>query len=305
MSEFKDDTFLARWLNDELNDDELKAFKESEEYATYMRIRAGAELIDSPAFDQKALLDKIRQEKSLNIGPVASGRKKLWIYSAAASILLLMSFAIYSIFFSNNLTTYETTVGQKLSVNLPDGSKVVLNANSSLTFSTKNWDDERAVQLDGEGFFKVEKGQKFTVHTEMGEVSVLGTEFTVQELDGFFQVMCFEGSVKVLSEDEEEVLKPKRGIRKTRGSRMMRRELLINEPAWLENKSTFVSVPLIHALKEFQNQYNIQFEVADSIKNQTYTGGFPHGNLDLALEVFLGSIDVQYEKKGNVVLLSN
>ncbi|MEO9484529.1 MAG: FecR family protein [Ekhidna sp.] len=304
MSEFKNDTFLARWLNGELSETELEAFEKSDEYAFYMKIRKGAELLDSPSFDESGILEEIKKRRSFEVNS-KKPTPKLWIFSAAASILILFSFALYSVFFSTQLTKYETGVGEKQSILLPDGSEVTLNANSTLSFSTEDWKIKRELQLVGEGFFKVQKGDRFTVKTSMGDVSVLGTEFTVQELDGFFQVMCFEGSVKVLSGGEEEVLKPKRSVRRTRHSRLVRTELSKTQPSWLQNKSSFVSVPIAYVLREFQNQYDVQFKGVENIDNLAYTGGFPHGDLDLALEVFLGSLEVEYEKKGNVVLLSN
>ncbi len=300
MSEFKDDTFLSRWINNELSEEELNAFKESEEYGAYKRIIEGANLIQSENFDREELLEKIKSERKNHIPK----RNTRWIFAAAASIVLIIGFFAYNILSTSGITSYQTKVGQKLSVSLPDGSEVILNANSELSYSPDNWDDARTLTLKGEGYFKVMKGKQFQVKTTSGNVTVLGTEFTIKELDDFFEVMCFEGSVKVSSLSEEEILKPKTSVRKFRNSNLMRRNILTDQPAWLMNKSTFTSVPIGYVLIELKNQYGLQFEGADIIEDQSFNGTFPHDNLDLALKIVLDPLSVNYEKKDNVIVFS-
>ena len=152
MSEFKDDTFLSRWINNELSDEELAEFKKSKDYAMYNRILSGSELIESANFDEDALLSRIKHKQSRTIG---QPRRKWWVYSAAASIVGLIALLSYLFLFTEELTTYETQIGQKLNVELPDGSTVVLNANSLLTFSPDTWSEKRQLSLKGDGYFKV------------------------------------------------------------------------------------------------------------------------------------------------------
>lgn len=304
MSEFKNDTFLARWINNELSDEELSAFKQSAEYAIYEKIRKGSELIDAAQFDEPAILQKIKDQRRLEIGKSKPNRK-LWVISAAASIVILLSVAFYNVFFSAQLTTYQTAYGEKLNVELPDGSTVLLNSNTTLSFSEREWEYNRELTLKGEGYFDVKTGKRFVVHTTIGDVSVLGTQFTVQELDDFFEVMCFEGSVKVTSNEEEEILKPKTGVRKLRGTRLARRNLTIDRPSILINESSFEGVPLKFVLKELNNQYGITFEGEESFEELLFNGSFPHDSLDLALKIVLDAVNVNYEKKGSVIVLNS
>ncbi len=303
MSEFKDDTFLARWLNNELNEEELKAFKESPEYASFEKIRQGAGQIDAAEFDSARVLDNIKQQQRLNIGVRPARRWR--VYTVAASILILLGIACYGIFFSSQLTTYQTTIGQKMEIILPDGSEVILNSNSSLTYSEDDWEENRELKLVGAGYFNVEKGERFVVRTTSGEVSVLGTQFTVQEIDDFFEVKCFEGSVQVTSEDETDILKPKTGLRKLRGTRFVRRTLKSAQPSVFSNESSFESVPLKYVLKELNNQYGVTFEGETNVDELLYNGSFPHDSLDLALKIVLDAVNVNYTKKGNVIVLSS
>lgn len=302
MSEFRDDTFLSRWLNGELSNEEQAAFEKSKDYDTYKRIIEGSELIEPEEFDASTLLQKIKNNPRLTSAERA--KRKYWVYAAAASVVILFGFLVYSLIFTSNLTTYDTAIGQKLKIELPDGSEVTLNANSSLSFSSDSWDKNRELWLEGEAYFRVKKGKSFRVKTTSGDVSVLGTQFTVKELGDFFEVMCFEGSVNVKIQEDEVILKPKTGVRKTRRSSLQRRNILISQPAWLANKSTFSSVPLNYVLDELENQYEIKFEGKNTLENASFNGTFPHDDLDLALKIVLDPVGIKYDRKGKVIVLS-
>ncbi|MBQ0740845.1 FecR domain-containing protein, partial [Aquimarina celericrescens] len=80
---------------------------------------------------------------------------------------------------------------------LPDGSFVDLNAGSELTHQRFFWSQNREITLQGEGYFKVTSGTNFTVTTSLGKIEVLGTQFNIKEREKLFEVNCYEGRVKV------------------------------------------------------------------------------------------------------------
>jgi ferric-dicitrate binding protein FerR (iron transport regulator) len=85
-------------------------------------------------------------------------------------------------------------------VELPDGSIVYLNHNSSLQYS----DDfsPREVRAEGELFFSIEEGDgEFLVKTESGDVKVLGTEFGIKTTEEDLEVDVEEGTVEVSAEN--------------------------------------------------------------------------------------------------------
>ncbi|MEM7297756.1 MAG: FecR domain-containing protein [Bacteroidota bacterium] len=294
MKDFKDDTFLARWLNGELSDQELAEFKSSDDYALFQKIVSGTENIKSASFDQGLVLERIKEQLGEE-GHSVKPKKLLWVYSAAASVVVLLSFVLYSLLLTPSVTEVVAGVGKKKVVNLPDGSKVVLNAGSTLSFSEDDWDDNRAVSLQGEAYFKVEKGSDFAVTSSMGQVTVLGTEFNVKNYEDFYEVSCYEGSVQVDSEGELEILKPKRGVRKLRGRKLTRRALDGPTPTWIANRSAFNQVPIRVVLTELKNQYGITFIGLNKVSNLTYTGGFPHDDLEKSLKLVLGSLEIDYQ----------
>lgn len=294
-SKFNDDRFLARWLNNELTEEELSEFQSSSEYAAYKKMMAGAEALESPTFDQEALLAKIKSQQKGKL--IVTKRKVNYLrYAVAAVVLLAASFVFYTM---PDLTTIRTQVGEQQTIQLPDGSEVILNANSSIAYSEDDWEDERKLQLEGEAYFKVEKGNTFSVETNTGIVSVLGTQFTIRDVSDFFEVKCFKGSVKVESGDDQEILKPKKSVRKIRGKQMVLREIRGHSPEWLEGKTTFESVPVSQVFAALKNQYDIQFEGASVNQSLTYSGTFPHNDLDLALKVVFASLELDYELRNN------
>ncbi|MEQ6168606.1 FecR domain-containing protein [Ekhidna sp. MALMAid0563] len=303
-SKFNDDRFLARWLNNELTPEELSEFQNSDDYAVYKKIIAGSENIESPAFDDQALLSRIRSQQSGKL--IVTKRKINYLrYAAAAVLLLATSFVFYTMLVPD-MTTIQTQIGEQRTISLPDGSEVVLNANSSLTYSEDDWEENtRTVKLVGEAFFKVQKGNTFTVHSNTGSVSVLGTQFTVRDVADFYEVKCFEGSVEVASGEEKEILKPKRSVRRLGNKRMLLRSIKGSSPEWLIGKTTFESVPVSQVLAALKNQYDIRIESGSLDQGLIYSGTFPHDDLELAVKVVFTSLDIDYElKDGNVVVVA-
>jgi len=126
--------------------------------------------------------------------------KKTYYWAAAASILVLLSAGWFH-FIYNAPVKITTGYAQTKNITLPDNSKLVLNANSTITYS-KNWNSNsaREVWLDGEAFFEVEKtphsnAPKFSVHAGAINVDVLGTSFNVYHRKGNIAVVLEEGKV--------------------------------------------------------------------------------------------------------------
>ena len=110
--------------------------------------------------------------------------------------------------------------GQKLHIQLPDGSKVWLNADSRISYKENFADSIRAINLEGEAYFEVMRDSlhPFLVHTDKLSVSVLGTGFNVcaYQDDNDISVALVHGSVEVLmnhpAESETILLSPGKGI---------------------------------------------------------------------------------------------
>lgn len=91
--------------------------------------------------------------------------------------------------------------GQRAELQLPDGTKVWLNAKSKLTYPTNFNGKNRKVTLVGEGYFAVARNEKkpFIVHAQQYDIRVLGTEFNVIAYphSNFFETSLLKGSVQI------------------------------------------------------------------------------------------------------------
>jgi len=231
------ENYLAKWLNNELSKAELAEFKKSDAYASYQRILNATDKLETPEFNEDEILMAVNNRRTLE----------------KTKVVQLNPF-------------------KKFMKVLPDNSEVTLNADSQLSYSIKNWTEERNISLNGEAFFKVAKGKRFTVATEAGTVAVLGTQFNVENRDGFFEVTCFEGLVSVTYEGKEIKLPAGTSFVAVNGQIVESQDARGTEPSWLNDESTFKSIPLKYVLREFERQHNIEVETEHVDTDQLYSG---------------------------------
>ncbi|SHI66547.1 FecR family protein [Aquimarina spongiae] len=297
----KDDFFLARWVSGELSEEEFKAFKKHPEYQYYAKIMAGADALDLKTYNvEKELIAlKSKRENTTNKKKKGTVIKLLPYVAVAASIAI-----IFGIFLFGPKDDFATQYGETLTVQLPDGSEMILNAKSKASFDKDNWKNTRLVSLEGEAFFKVTKGSKFTVSTKNGEVSVLGTQFNVQSHNALFEVNCYEGKVSVVNKNYTEILTAGKAYRNY-GNTPENWTFTGAEPTWLTNTSSFRSIPLKYVFKELEEQYNIQINSSNIDLTTIYTGTFPNNNKEVALRTVFSTLGMDYtiSEDGNTVVL--
>jgi transmembrane sensor len=289
ISDF-DDTFLARWADGSLTEKELEAFKKTPEYLSYAKILEETENLTVPDFEQEKVFKKIH--KKIAHKPKVFSLNKTWIGAIAASIVIALGvFFVYE-----GKTNFNTNFGEQLVVNLPDASSVNLNSKSHLAFNKSTWAINRVVSLDGEAFFKVEKGSKFTVNTPEGIVSVKGTQFNIFSKKHFFEVSCYEGKVEVSHPYKNTtVLLTKGEVIRIQSNSIEKRTIKEKTPRWTRGESTFESVPLYLVIEALENQYAIVITNNKVNAAQLYSGSFTHSNLHLALETVFEPMDVVFE----------
>ncbi len=281
---------MARWLAGELTESERKAFEASSEYAEYQRLEQGLNAFQKPDFEKEVLREKlwasIEKEQTTKVI-----RLKPWYYVAgiAASIAIIVG-----LFFSQ--ISYSTVEGQKMSVVLPDGSEVALNAKSTLKHRRFFWTINKEVELEGEGFFKVTKGEGFKVNTESGTVAVLGTEFNIRSRPSSFELYCYEG--KVLYENTKEQQRAYLNV----GDAVQLKDNILLEfkhsdtrPSWQEGRSSFSNAELLSVIEELEYQYDITFTYETTLVQGHFTGVFVHDDLELALKSVFVPMGISYE----------
>jgi transmembrane sensor len=294
------ENYLAKWLNNELSDEELKAFRDTPEFESYQRIVGTASKLRGPDFDVEQALSEVRGAKQNPKGRVIqfTSFRSLWRVAAVLIVLLGITY-----FYTNSLDdAVKTDYAQHTEIILPDASEVALNAGSELSYSSREWDSNRHVKLDGEAYFKVAKGQTFTVETGAGSVTVLGTQFNVLHRKGVFIVSCYEGLVGVEHSGISRKLPAGTGYRVVNGEAELF-EVSASRPSWTENESSFHSLPLSYVLQELERQYDVEVDTRDVDTSALFTGTFSNTNLDLALQSISAPLQLGYSLDGNKVLI--
>lgn len=277
----EDNYTLAKWLNNELEGEELKAFEASEDFAVYQKIKDYSAQLKTPNFEEDKILKTVLSQKKKEQKVITS--KKSWLFKIAALLVL----GIGITFAMRNFVSFSESAlnGEKISFVLPDNSEVVLNSGSEIQYKKWNWGTERKLKLDGEAFFKVAKGKTFEVETDLGKVTVLGTQFNVKSRNNRIDVICFEGRVKVNYNLEEVILTKGMSVAFEDGKKIAISNPTSSQPTWLSNEISFSKEKLSTILEEISRQYNITVECKESPSNQDFSGTIPMDNLAVALEI--------------------
>ena len=204
--------------------------------------------------------------------PPVSIRPKLsflhyWQQVAAILLLPLLILSAYLYFkpASQIAETYQelfTPYGTWSVVNLPDGSKVWLNANSKLVYPTAFIEKERTVFLEGEAYFKVTKDAKpFIVKTDYLQTKVLGTEFNVKSYTAEdSHVTLISGKVQVRSHENARFVDLEPGKDAMLLSDGLFEVKEVNSEAytyWKDGYFYFDELPLADIMKSIGRWYNV------------------------------------------------
>jgi transmembrane sensor len=207
----------------------------------------------------------------------------------------------------NRVTTPR---GGQYHVVLPDGSKVWLNAGSSLYFPATFTGSKRIVQLTGEAFFEVatlrlRSGQKmpFSVILNKGAaVEVLGTQFNINayEDEPGKKVTLVEGSVKVKSV----ILKPGQQVSISHTAQISQPVPVQTEQAvaWKNGFFRFKDTGIRELMRQVERWYDVDIAYKTDRSDQVYTGIVSRSqNISALLQTLelTGTVRFEIEEKGN------
>lgn len=258
-----------------------------------------------------------------------SSRTMVWsAIAVAASILLVIGFFAQQTLLQNNseeesrvatvtYRTLNTETGQKTSVQYSDGSQIVLNANSQLYLPAKMINsDTMQVWLKGEAFFNIANDpsskRTFIVHTPDGDVSVLGTIFSVNTIKSRSQVVLSEGKVRVdvidsLNQtDLEYTMKPGELIQFSQHSDKFEvREVNAQVyTSWASDTLVLDNTPLSELVERIEFTYNVTVEITDNqLLQQRLTGRLENLNIDFLLEGLAQALDADITMQGKTVFI--
>lgn len=209
-----DKSYLFRYFKGNLSETELKELDrwvgESEKNEKLFH-EAHAEYDYLTLYADMDVLERMEPEEVTKRKKVV--RTFIRFFSSAAAVAVFFVLAvtvakdIVADRISNSLVSVEVPAGQRLTITMPDGTKVSLNAGSRLEYPPIFYGKERRVILEGEGAFDVahDTGHPFVVETYAADVTALGTEFNVlaDSEDREFSATLIEGSVKVTGRNSD------------------------------------------------------------------------------------------------------
>lgn len=244
-----------------------------------------------------------------------SGRIRYWLV-AAAVVLVMLSGG----WFAKDHIRYEmyaTDFGQILRIQLADGSKVILNANSTLKvprfgFGTTT----RDVYMTGEANFAIthtQDHQKFIVHTGKNfNVEVLGTEFNVYARSRGSRVVLNTGRVKLHYNEgaamKQIVMKPGELVTMDAAGRAVveKTDNPQNFSAWKAHRFVFENESLREICNLFEDNFGLEVRIPDStLAAQTISGSFTALNAEELVETLVEDSGLSYQKSkdGKIITL--
>jgi ferric-dicitrate binding protein FerR (iron transport regulator) len=263
---------------------------------------------------------------SLHTSEGARGSGKTWRSWAIAAVALL-AFGLGSSIIAIRLgrsgagargvpqyVAVSTGAAELDTLELPDGSRVVLAPNTSLRYSIAPSRGPRTVMLDGEAYFDIRHDDErpFRVQTRSATVADLGTSFVVREYaaDASALVGVRSGAASVVAtapgKAAPETMHPGDGAYVDARGEIKR---FTGDPesygAWRGGKLSFDGAPLPEVLERLSRWYGVEFRMTDStLARQYFTGSFEAVSLPQALEILGPLVHAGFEQQARLVVVT-
>jgi ferric-dicitrate binding protein FerR (iron transport regulator) len=272
----------------------------------------------------QALLDRIHHEINLKQNIKQTTKRMVfsqslsWLSKAAAILFIpLLGILLYVISerkVQNNILVENLTdtveiiapVGSRSVVQLTDGTEVHLNYASKIKYPRVFRGNTRIVQLEGEGYFDVAHNPEKPFIVNAGEVQVkaLGTAFNVHAYpeDGTISTSLIEGKVVLEKEFDSNQTRvigemvPGQHVtfHTSSGKITSSKEDLYKYIAWKDGKMVFDNEPISGVAAALSRKYNVDIQLADDVKQYTYTVTFFNDPLFLILDLMAETTPITY-----------
>ncbi len=242
-------------------------------------------------------------------------------YIAAACVVLLLLSTLFFIrkYNANNMMNVETGFAQKRSVRLPDGSLVMLNANSHLRYPGKFADNKvREVWITGEAYFdikhlnknpqQIKTGERFIVHANNMNIEVLGTRFDVYRRHTDTKVALIQGKVQVSFADREDkiLMKPGELVAYAGAEKKVNKSANNTDSplAWVSDKIVLNNTSLNDIKTILEDNYGIMVNIEDTnITDAKLSGELPANNLGILTKALSQVLGKSITRNGNTITI--
>lgn len=263
--------------------EELKEFREYEKF--WEQIHKPSEEVLASLADVKATIKSYK-------------RRRAWRFVSAVSAAAVQEYVV------------NVPAGGRTDIALPDGTKVMLNAGSRLSYTSEFNKRTRDIFLSGEGYFEVahDKERPFNVNTSKCTVTVLGTKFDISayEQDGEAFTALVEGSILFKTGEEETLVSP--GELVTIGDKGLTKEAVDVRDycGWTSGIIKYSNIPFSSLLKRLEREYDTHLILEDkSLGDRTIRVSFSKDDsVDTILKVLSDILPISI-RKGNKVYYIN
>lgn len=241
-------------------------------------------------------------------------RMNLWKWAAAIVLPICIAFFTYYLVDSSQTVGAPFIVkadkGDKATIELPDGTNVVLNSASQLSYLNNFGENGRRVQLNGEAYFKVAHDEKCAFIVQVGdlEVKVLGTSFNVSAYEDAkdVTVVLLEGKVGVYAQKMSHIMKPGDKIEYNKATHKITATQV--HPSdyieWTKGNIYFEKESLENIMKTLSRIYDVEIRFdSNKLPNEYFTGTIPGGGIQNALNILMLTSPFYYEMDGSVIVL--
>jgi ferric-dicitrate binding protein FerR (iron transport regulator) len=211
---------------------------------------------------------------------------------------------------SSEINTITTPRGGQYQIELEDGTKIWLNAASSIKFPQVFTDDTRQVELSGEAYFEVtkNKAKPFVVKANGTQVQVFGTHFNVNAYtdNSIIATTLLEGSVSMTYAGATVILKPgQQGVTSKTGLPIKAGFVDTEEiMAWKNGLFVFHDQSIANIMKQVSRWYDVDIEYQDGVQNREFGGTISkYKNITELLNNLQLTQTIHYKLEGRRVII--
>ena len=297
----EENVFLDDWIGKSIENRRL--YSEQKRLWHLFEIHQKVQKIDERKAYQKISNQLFTRKNSNVLGLIQRIAAVLLLPVIVASAFYFYSERINHNQFTTVYNTVETPLGMRSSLTLPDGTKVWLNAGSSISYPVLFANNFRQVNLIGEAYFEVKKDKKwpFVVNTKNMNVIVSGTSFNCNAYpeNDQVQTVLVEGEVTLVNQSATELTTLNPGelaVFNNNNQRITKTKTDLSKYiAWKSGKLMFRDDKMNKVVEKLERWYNVEFEIEDrEIANYVYTATFIDESLDQVLKMLSLSAPIRY-----------
>jgi ferric-dicitrate binding protein FerR (iron transport regulator) len=267
------------------------------------------------------LFEELIDEKTYHLIPKRPWSRRFFPWAMAASVLGIIG-TIYFVKRKPEMESISQVVkipeivlatarGIQYQMNLPDGTRVWLNAQSFLSYPASFPGVKRTVELKGEAFFEVakNKNQPFDVKAGGADIQATGTEFDVNayEDEKVVTTTLLEGSVKIITQNNTVLLNPnEKGIWNKNGKINLVRNINPNEStAWKSGMFSFQQEDIYSVMRQLARWYNVDIRYNGTILQNHFTARLERSlPLSKVLKLLEGTGGVHFSIQDKTIMVS-